>query len=147
VSVLARGWHAGAYTYMACPNATAEGLGPFDWYLAYVLAGARRHGFPVSYIQTLLNIKYIADRNTARAAENYRVMRSEKYQTAPLARRSREILIIRHLPCFALTPSMLSWFRILPHRPLQPYPLMWRSPSCGTPMRLCLRPGNPDEAL
>ncbi len=66
MSVLARGRYAGAYTYIACPNATAEGLRPFDWYLAYVLAGARRHGLPGSYIQTLLNIKSIADRNTAR---------------------------------------------------------------------------------
>lgn len=81
---MARGRYAGAYTYIACPNATAEGLRPFDWYLAYVLAGARRRGLPASYIQTLLNIKCIADRNTARAAENYRILRSEKYQTAPL---------------------------------------------------------------
>lgn len=74
VSIAAQGRRARAFTYVACPGATAQGLKPFDWYLAYVLAGAKRHGFPSSYIQALLSVRCTADPNTARGVENRRIL-------------------------------------------------------------------------
>jgi gamma-glutamylcyclotransferase (GGCT)/AIG2-like uncharacterized protein YtfP len=37
-------------TYVADPEFIREGLGPYSWYKAYVLAGAVEHGLPLEYV-------------------------------------------------------------------------------------------------
>lgn len=37
-------------TYVADPKFIREGLAPYSWYMAYVLAGAVEHGLPMEYV-------------------------------------------------------------------------------------------------
>ncbi len=39
-----------ARTYVADPKFIREGLAPYSWYKAYVLAGAVEHGLPLEYV-------------------------------------------------------------------------------------------------
>jgi hypothetical protein len=72
VSIERQGRTYHAYTYIACPGVTNEKLLPFDWYLAYVVAGARHYRFPAGYIQALRKVACVADPDTMRTASNRR---------------------------------------------------------------------------
>jgi gamma-glutamylcyclotransferase len=50
-----------AATYSADPDYVDAALRPYDWYLALVVAGARQHAFPVSYIELLTAVPAIPD--------------------------------------------------------------------------------------
>ena len=56
-----------ATTYIAQADACREGLLPFDWYLALIVAGAREHGFDDSYIAMLAAVETLADLEAERA--------------------------------------------------------------------------------
>jgi hypothetical protein len=47
---------------------------PFDWYKAFVLAGARENGLPADYIALIASVACIADADGARAALNARIL-------------------------------------------------------------------------
>lgn len=49
------------FVYVARPEAIDAGLTPFDWYLDYVLAGAKENRLPSAYISHLESIQVIAD--------------------------------------------------------------------------------------
>lgn len=57
-----------AVAYVA--NAIDPLLRPYDWYKAFVLAGAREHGLPQEYIQTLEDFLSVPDPDVTRAAKN-----------------------------------------------------------------------------
>jgi gamma-glutamylcyclotransferase len=72
VSIERQGRPYHAYTYIARPGVTNEKLLPFDWYLAYVVAGARHFRFPAGYIHSLRKVACVTDPDTKRAASNRR---------------------------------------------------------------------------
>lgn len=59
------------YFYRAEQAALDEALLPFDWYHAYVLAGARYHGLPADYLAVIAALATRVDHNVERRAENY----------------------------------------------------------------------------
>ncbi len=63
--------HAGVY------HATHidASLRPFDWYLAYVLHGAREHGLPEPYLLELGRVRAMADADTQRREANLALLR------------------------------------------------------------------------
>ncbi len=60
--------------YIATSRFTDENLLPFAWYRDFVLAGAKEQGLPASYIQKILEVETVADPNSERAQENYRLL-------------------------------------------------------------------------
>ncbi len=48
-------------TYIAADNAIDEGLKPFDWYLALIIAGVVQHKLPDNYLEALMNIECVRD--------------------------------------------------------------------------------------
>jgi gamma-glutamylcyclotransferase len=54
------------FTYVASLTHLAPGLPPYDWYKAMVIAGARYHGFPSAYIDSLAAIPSQSDPNPRR---------------------------------------------------------------------------------
>lgn len=75
VQVTLRGRRRIVNSYVALPEAIAEGLAPMDWYRGYVLRGARHQGLPGRYIRRLGMVPAVRDRNAARRAGHLRVMR------------------------------------------------------------------------
>lgn len=63
-----------AWTYHARDAAIVSGLKPFDWYLDYVVAGARYHGLPRSYIAALMRVQSRRDPVERRNALNRRIL-------------------------------------------------------------------------
>lgn len=59
-----------AGTYMARPESISPGAPPFDWYLAYVTAGAHEHRLPHAYIRWLTSYPVRRDSNADRQARN-----------------------------------------------------------------------------
>jgi gamma-glutamylcyclotransferase len=62
------------FTYVARPEAIAQGLRPFDWYLDYVLRGGRYHGLSGRYLAGLARTERQRDSDTARRRSNHRVL-------------------------------------------------------------------------
>jgi gamma-glutamylcyclotransferase (GGCT)/AIG2-like uncharacterized protein YtfP len=56
------------FLYRARPEAIGRGLRPYAWYHALVVAGARHHGLPPAYVETLAAIATHADPDPARDA-------------------------------------------------------------------------------
>lgn len=56
-----------AYTYRAQPGWIDQTLRPFAWYQDLVLAGAREHGLPGSYLEALAQVAARADPDPRRA--------------------------------------------------------------------------------
>ena len=48
-------------------------LKPYDWYRAFVLSGARFHGFPAAYIEEIKATPFRIDPDSARRADNYAI--------------------------------------------------------------------------
>ena len=63
-----------AITYCALPDMIDPGLEPFDWYKAFVVAGARHHELTPGYIERLEAISSRPDRDAVRVAENMRIL-------------------------------------------------------------------------
>lgn len=64
-----------ATLYEARAAAIADGLSAFEWYLAYVEAGARAHGCPDEYLQHLATMVTCADPDRGRAELHGRQLR------------------------------------------------------------------------
>jgi len=60
-----------AFTY--CALEIQSGLDPYEWYLCHVLTGAREHGLPTEYIQTIEAVPSMADPNALRHAREMRI--------------------------------------------------------------------------
>lgn len=63
-----------AFTYVARPGATRERLKPYDWYLSFVIEGAREHGLPPDYVDRLHAVSRVPDPDTDRAQRNRRLL-------------------------------------------------------------------------
>lgn len=61
-----------AEVYVAIP--VNDELAPFDWYHALVVAGAREHCLPETYIQRIEAETVLADRDRQRAYRHYRLL-------------------------------------------------------------------------
>lgn len=66
-----------ALVYQALPDWRAEALQPYDWYLAYAIAGAREHDLPVAHQQRLAAWPSQVDENSKRAALNRAIAAGE----------------------------------------------------------------------
>lgn len=58
------------FTYIARKSLTRESMLPFDWYRALVVAGARYHDFPATYIEALKAVETVPDPDLARRLRN-----------------------------------------------------------------------------
>ena len=83
VWVSVRGRPRAVFTYLARPEAIAEGLRAHDWYLSYVLRGARHRGLPGRYLSRLRREQPLRDPNAARRHLN----RKDLLRGAPPYRR------------------------------------------------------------
>jgi gamma-glutamylcyclotransferase len=68
--------HGTCFIYLATAQAIVRDLLPYDWYKAYVVAGARHHRLPLDYIAEIEAASTIADPNRERAAENFAKIRA-----------------------------------------------------------------------
>lgn len=64
-----------AVTYVATADFLDEELRPYDWYLAFVITGARQHGLDSRYVDAIATVAPEPDRVPARAALNARLLR------------------------------------------------------------------------
>ena len=64
------------FSYSAKADYLDARLQPHDWYKAFVLAGARYHGFPRSYIDAIEAVTARPDPDAARCAENLSVLQA-----------------------------------------------------------------------
>lgn len=69
--------HNECFFYRAEESALDDALQPFDWYHAYVLAGARQHGLPASYIAAIAAVLTRRDDDAQRRAQNFARLASE----------------------------------------------------------------------
>jgi gamma-glutamylcyclotransferase len=58
------------FTYIAEQSATGSTLRPYSWYRALVLEGARWHGFPKLYCDSIAAVEVIEDEDLGRDALN-----------------------------------------------------------------------------
>lgn len=63
-----------AWTYFAAPDHTDPSLAPYGWYQALVVAGARHHRLPPSYVAALERIAHWEDPNVERDAAHRRLL-------------------------------------------------------------------------
>lgn len=63
------------FFYRAEEAALDASLLPFDWYHAYVLAGAGHHGLPAAYVAAIAAVPTRVDQDVRRRAENYARLR------------------------------------------------------------------------
>lgn len=66
VSVEIPGRLVTAFTYVARRDFIGIGIHPYSWYKALILAGAREHGLPDSYIQSIEKTLTTSDREPER---------------------------------------------------------------------------------
>lgn len=64
-----------AFTYRPPTNRVDATLQPFDWYKAFVVAGARHHALPVHYLSTLERVMAQPDPDAERDALNRSILR------------------------------------------------------------------------
>jgi gamma-glutamylcyclotransferase (GGCT)/AIG2-like uncharacterized protein YtfP len=75
VEVVHEGGAIRAQMYIARRNAIDSSLLPYSWYQDLVIAGARQHRLPESYVRVLWSFDSVADPNVARDAANQRLIR------------------------------------------------------------------------
>lgn len=63
--------HGLCYFYRADETALDDRLRPYDWYKAYVLAGARHHQLPADYLAALAVIEAQTDEDAIRRRQNF----------------------------------------------------------------------------
>jgi hypothetical protein len=64
------------FAYLTRPEAINDELQPYDWYLNYVVRGARHHGFPGRYISAMCQEVVQQDPDAARRSHNRRALLS-----------------------------------------------------------------------
>ncbi len=64
--------------YLADDNAIDNTLKPYDWYKAYVVAGAKEHGLPPGYRARLEAVGAIPDPDGDRAARERAILRKAR---------------------------------------------------------------------
>ena len=74
VTVYAKQQQYRAYTYIANQEYVDSRLKPYDWYLRYVVEGARRHRFPATYVRQLELIEAQRDPDEKRCAVHYQAL-------------------------------------------------------------------------
>lgn len=72
VTVLTNGKLVGAHVYYA--TSTDPNSRPYDWYRELVVSGARQHGLPSEYVQSLEAVSAIKDLDEKRAARERKVL-------------------------------------------------------------------------
>lgn len=65
------------YLYIGNESRIAEGLEPYDWYLGFILAGARQRGLPGAFIEDLLSVSSVCDADPVRSAKNKALVPSD----------------------------------------------------------------------
>lgn len=63
-----------AYLYTGNQDRFVEGMPPYDWYLGFILAGARQRELPAKFIHSLETILTRSDSNADRSAANWRLI-------------------------------------------------------------------------
>lgn len=63
-----------AFLYRAMPGYIDPRLKPFSWYVDFVHAGARHHGFPPGYVNAIGSVTCMADPDEARNRANRAVL-------------------------------------------------------------------------
>ncbi len=63
--------HGACFFYRTEESALDAALLPFDWYHAYVLAGARYHRLPADYVAAIAALNTVVDNDAQRRAENF----------------------------------------------------------------------------
>ncbi|HZV91941.1 MAG TPA: gamma-glutamylcyclotransferase, partial [Caldimonas sp.] len=51
-----------------------ESLRPFDWYVAFVLAGAAEHGLPADYVAAIAALPVLVDDDAVRRSRNLAIL-------------------------------------------------------------------------
>ena len=64
------------FTYIAEEAHVDDLLVPYSWYKRYVIHGARHHGLPEIYIQSLNSVQSIEDPDRCRAESELMILRS-----------------------------------------------------------------------
>lgn len=62
------------YLYAGNVSRFVENLPPYDWYLGFILAGARQRGLPADFIKRLEAVRAIPDPDARRAATNWNLI-------------------------------------------------------------------------
>lgn len=62
------------YLYAGNARRFVENLPPYDWYLGFILAGARQRGLPAEFIERLEAVRAIPDPDARRAATNWNLI-------------------------------------------------------------------------
>jgi gamma-glutamylcyclotransferase len=62
------------HLYAGNASRFVENLPPYDWYLGFILAGARQRGLPVEFIKWLEAVRVIPDPDARRAATNWNLI-------------------------------------------------------------------------
>jgi gamma-glutamylcyclotransferase len=62
------------YLYAGNPSRFVENQPPYDWYLGFILAGARQRGLPAEFIKRLEAVRAIPDPDARRAATNWNLI-------------------------------------------------------------------------
>jgi AIG2-like family len=63
-----------ARVYLAEPSHINDRLTPYDWYLAFVVDGARHHRMPAAYIARINGTATVRDQDTARRSRNRAIL-------------------------------------------------------------------------
>ncbi len=62
------------YLYVGNASRFVENLPPYDWYLGFILAGARQRGLPAEFIERLEAVRALPDPDVRRAATNWNLI-------------------------------------------------------------------------
>lgn len=65
------------FTYVARPGMTTDDRLPYDWYRAFVVAGAREHDLPPEYLDALHAVRDTPDPDEARSERNRLILEQE----------------------------------------------------------------------
>jgi hypothetical protein len=69
-----------AEAYVAVEGRTDGGLRPYGWYKRLVLEGARYHGFPTDYLESIAGVPSTPDPDRSRARRNLGLLESLEEQ-------------------------------------------------------------------
>jgi len=72
-----------AFAYVAQPAYVDNALLPYDWYNALVLAGARQHALPASYIDRIEAVHSYPDPNQERRRKHQLLLREAGFSLLP----------------------------------------------------------------
>jgi hypothetical protein len=72
-----------AFAYIAQPAYVDDALLPYDWYHALVLAGARQHGLPPSYVSEIETVPSYPDPNRERRRAHQSLLQQAGFSLLP----------------------------------------------------------------